>query len=145
MEEETKLTEILVGIGTLGAKMDATNEHLARLNGSVQTLYGKAESNRLAIEGAERSLLQHQIDCPGLRTINEIDRKLASGDFHGSVEVRERLMATEIKDAERRGKAETNRDWFKLLQPWVTWVILAVLIMIVMHYQQIASKIAVVK
>jgi hypothetical protein len=145
VEEERELTRILLGIGRLEAKADATNDHLARINGSVGKLYGRADENKAAIEEVEKSLLRHQIDCPGLRAITEIDRKLSSGDFTGPKEVRDKLIATEKADAERRGKESANQHWFKLLQPWITWLILAVLIMIVIHYQQVASRITAVK
>jgi hypothetical protein len=82
--DEQKLVEILVGIGILGEKVDATNNHLATLNGSVKTLYGKAEDNKSAIAIVTQKLLQHQIDCPGLKVINEINQKLFSGEYKGS-------------------------------------------------------------
>jgi hypothetical protein len=125
--DDNRITDILVGIGRLEEKADATNTHLAALNGSVQTLYRKAESNKSSIDAAEKALLQHKIDCPGLKTIQEIDRKLASGDFHGSVEVREKLIVAEAK-------AQDSEKWKKtLLFPLIKAIIIGILILFLMH------------
>ena len=131
MAEDTEITKILVGIGRLEEKADATNNHLAQLNGSVRTLYGKAEENKNGIESAERNLLHHQINCAGLKAIAEIDRKLCSGDFHGSLEVRERLIATEAKEA-------NSKNWQKeFLFPLIKWVLAGVVILFLLHAHDI--------
>jgi hypothetical protein len=145
VEDETKLTEILVSIRGVEVKVDGINKHLVQLNGSIQSLYGKADKNRTAIETAEKALLIHERDCPGLKTIAEIDRKLASGDFHGPLEVRDKLLASEKEEAERRGKEEANKNWLKLLQPWITWTILAILTVVMLHFSEVVKQMESIK
>jgi hypothetical protein len=135
-DEDTDITKILVGIGRLEVKADATNEHLARLNGSVHTLYGRADANKESIAELKNELLEHQIECPGLKTITEINRKLDSGDFHGSVEVRKRLDAAE-KDA-----AEPSIDWKNgLLLPAIRWALMAIGMLILIHTYELVKGI----
>lgn len=132
---DTDITKILVGIGRLEAKADATNDHLATLNGSVKTLYGKAETNKNANEALKIELLQHQIDCPGLKVINEINSKLESGNFHGSLEVREKLAATEAANKE-------DKKWIEhLLYPALKWLLMGLFILLLLHANDILKAV----
>jgi hypothetical protein len=134
-EMDNDITKILVGIGRLEVKADTTNDHLAKLNGSVRTLYDRADTNKDGISALELKLLTHEKDCPGLKTIQEINRKLDSGDFHGSLEVRQKLEEAEkkLEDAAKK-ESEVVNEWKKeLLIPFLKWVLVALFTLMVIH------------
>lgn len=124
------IVEILVGIGRLEEKADATNAHLAKLNGSVQTLFAKAEANREKIGLMTEALLRHQLDCPGLKEIAEINRRLETGDFHGSLEVRRQLLETEMREKEAEKSSQWKQDY---LFPALKWLAIALGALLFLH------------
>lgn len=132
--EETQAIKVLVTLGRLEEKTDAINEHLKDLNGSVQRLYQKSEDNRLLTESVNKDLWKHQVECPGLAEIHEINRKLDSGDFRGSNEVREVLGQVETAVAiEERAKGVSLEWKDKLLYPLVRLMAIGGAVLLLMH------------
>jgi hypothetical protein len=114
--EPTDITQIMVGISRLEEKADATNAHLAQLNGSVKTLYGRSDANKDAINAVKMSLLQHQQDCPGLRKIVELGERMTSED------------ATK----------NTTDKWKKdVLLPLVRWLLTGIVLLFLFHANDI--------
>jgi hypothetical protein len=120
MDFESDNTKILLGIARLETKADATNEHLRKLNGSVQTLYAKAESNKSANEATRVELLKHQIDCPGLKTINEINSKLDSA----------------------QSESKSDKKWHEeYLKPLIKWALTGLLLLALLHANDLLKAI----
>ncbi len=135
---EEDIRKILIGIATLETKVDATNLHLATLNGSVKTLYGRADANKESIHKATEALLEHQIGCTALGEIREINRKLDSGDFHGSREVHDELIETaervEKIKVEESVKDKISNAWkHDLLIPMVRFCVIGLVLLILLH------------
>jgi hypothetical protein len=139
MSEDPQFREkVLVTLGKLEEQGISSLDHLKRINGSIRNLYERQEET-------DKKLLEHQIDCPVKSVVNEIERRLSTGDHPGSMAVKKDLIATELLEAERLGEKKVNKEWLKALQPWITLAVLILLVLMMMHNQEMIKAIGIVK
>lgn len=137
MEDRDK-TEILVAIGKLEVQVKGTNDHLSNMNGSISKLYARDEANL-------KALRDHEVNCPGLVTIQEIKTKLETGDHPGSKAINDALTKFNLAEAAQHAKEKTSDDWRKtLLLPLLRYAAMGLIILFLLHAHdllKLASKI----
>jgi hypothetical protein len=136
MSEDPNFREkVLVALTQNATKLDDLIVRVTSINGSVARLY---DLDRLHAQ----ALIDHQLKCSGLAEIKEISRKLSAGEYPGSKEVKEDLMATEKAEIERKVKDQTSEKWKKdLLIPLVRWVVMAIFILILLHARDMMNAV----
>ena len=102
-------------IDGLCEKVDGTNEHLKKLNGSVSNLYKRDEENLEALRF-------HETHCPVLETVQEVKTKLETGDHPGSKSVSDTLIqfnaAQQKAAALEEGRRQGSRKWSRVVIPF---------------------------
>jgi hypothetical protein len=139
MSEDPQFREkVLTGITRTETKVDSLIEHVKTINGSVRTLYDRTRES-------EQALSRHSNDCPAKAMIAELERQISTGDYPGSRDVKRELGEFRDSESERKGREKANKDWFKILQPWINWIILGVLSLIMLHYGTVIKQIGIPK
>ena len=106
------LATLVTGQNTIRDGQSQLVARLDKVNGSISHLYERSNALALELVNHQKEVLvllaKHEKECPALPELKEIRRKLESGDFHGSVEVRARLdqFNNKAREHEATDKAE---------------------------------------
>ena len=138
MQPRNRLEEIQISIAELKTEVKGTNNHLATMNGSISKLYARDEVNLQALN-------DHAKNCPGLEVIQEIKTKLETGNHPGAKAVNDALLQFNIINAKRAAEENTNKDWVKRFQPFISFAIFALLIWMLLDMHNFIEAVKVVK
>ncbi len=117
---------IIDGLARLDQGQEGINSRLDKINGSVKHLYER-------VEGAEKSVLEHQLNCPMNEKVDELQRSLSEGDHPGSMEVRRQLEEfNKMAEASRAGK-QISKQWLEHLRPIITFIVSGLLVLLLLH------------
>ena len=127
--------DIVEKLGDLKSSVDvlcATNKqivaHQERVNGSISKLYERSEENKSGLVKNEKDLLEHRMTCSAIGTINEVERRIETGDHPGSKDVREKLEKFNLVVAAQASAEQTSNKWrHNLLYPIIKWAVILLL------------------
>ena len=138
MAEDLKYRErVLTQLTRTETKVDSLIEHVKTINGSVRHLYDRDRELEIA-------LTDHQINCPGLMDIKEINKKLSEGSYPASKQVLAELKAVETAEERRAAKENTDVTWRKtLLFPLIRWLLSGLIVLLLLHGHDLLKKSAV--
>jgi hypothetical protein len=133
MTESVQFRELLVALTRVEEKLNGVNARLDKLNGTVQDIIADITAIKVQAD-------KHPYECKYGPKISEIERRLQTGDFHGSLGVEKELQDYHLSEASKLATKATVRNMLTEVRPFIYAAIMTFLILAALHFSEIWAR-----